>query len=372
MIIEVVERLGALDHLPERALQVVWGREVAAVDQDAHGVTVGFADGGQRRVGWLVGCDGAHSRVRQLVGVGFSGVPLAERFLLVDVHADLPVSRRTIYAWLDGDTVFGAFPLPGRDMWRLMVPTADPGTEADGMTGEAVLAEVTRQLRERTGCDPSLLGAPEWVTSFRVHRRLADGRQRDRGTGAAGQLRGRTPAGGRASGQVDRCGEQPRPRKPPLRPAAAGPGRRPTDEQAVDATAGLGEPVPAEGDLSERSLGPPRSNVVLGPGAAARRPGTGLRVRTGRRRWTDHPACRARQQVGAGAARRSVGDEHAAVVAKRLGDDAVATLVADHDANGEIMVVRPDAHLGWRGRPDPDALDRWLTAVTRQGRGGAG
>lgn len=55
-----------------------------------------------------------------------------------------------------------------------MVPTVDPGTEADPMTDEAVLAEVAAQLGERTGCDPALLGAPEWVTSFRIHRRLAD------------------------------------------------------------------------------------------------------------------------------------------------------------------------------------------------------
>ena len=63
-----------------------------------------------------------------------------------------------------------------------------------------------------------------------------------------------------------------------------------------------------------------------------------------------------------------VSGEYAAVVAKRLGDDAMSTLVAGHDANGEIMLVRPDAHLGWRGRPDPHALDRWLTAMSRPGR----
>ena len=128
--IEVVERLGALNGLPERALEVerivvhingrqaasvrvgqrtplvtrpglvisqaeveaalrrrvselggeiVWGREVAAATQDSHGVTVNLADGGQCRVGWLVGCDGAHSRVRELASIEFPGVPLAER-----------------------------------------------------------------------------------------------------------------------------------------------------------------------------------------------------------------------------------------------------------------------------------------------------
>ena len=55
-----------------------------------------------------------------------------------------------------------------------MAPAADPGTDADPMTDEAVLAEVARLLGERTGCDPSLIRDPEWVTSFRVHRRLAD------------------------------------------------------------------------------------------------------------------------------------------------------------------------------------------------------
>jgi flavin-dependent dehydrogenase len=107
--IEVLERLGALHSLPERALQVerivvhingkhaasvgvgqrtalvtrpglvisqaeveaglrqrvtelggqiVWGREVAAAEQDSHGVSVRLADGGQRRVSWLVGATG--------------------------------------------------------------------------------------------------------------------------------------------------------------------------------------------------------------------------------------------------------------------------------------------------------------------------
>ena len=37
---------------------------------------------------------------------------------------------------------------------------------------------------------------------------------------------------------------------------------------------------------------------------------------------------------------------------------------AEQDPHGVTMLlVRPDAHLGWRGRPDPDALDRWLTAI---------
>ena len=42
---------------------------------------------------WVVGADGAHSVVRKAMGVGFPGVPLVERFLLADVHADLDRPR---------------------------------------------------------------------------------------------------------------------------------------------------------------------------------------------------------------------------------------------------------------------------------------
>ncbi|WP_331459350.1 aromatic-ring hydroxylase C-terminal domain-containing protein [Saccharothrix sp. NRRL B-16348] len=30
---------------------------------------------------------------------------------------------------------------------------------------------------------------------------------------------------------------------------------------------------------------------------------------------------------------------------------------------GRALLVRPDGHLAWRGKPDPDALRRALTAM---------
>ena len=41
----------------------------------------------------MIGADGAHSAVRKALAVGFPGVPLVERFLLADVHADLDRPR---------------------------------------------------------------------------------------------------------------------------------------------------------------------------------------------------------------------------------------------------------------------------------------
>jgi 4,5-epoxidase len=458
--IEVVERLGALNSLPERGLQVeqivvhingkhvacvrvgqrtalvtrpglvisqadveaelrrrvaelggqiVWGREVAAAKQDAHGVIVNLADGGQSRVSWLVGCDGAHSRVRQLAGVGFPGAPLAERFLLVDVHADLRLSRHSIHVWLDGDSVFGAFPLPGQDLWRLMAPAADPGTETGLVTDEAVLAEVTHLLGERTGCDPSLIRDPEWVTSFRVHRRLAETYRDGRILLAGDAAHVHSPFGGQGMntgiGDAENLAWK-------LGMVVNGTAehelldsyeaeRRPIAANVLKSTGAasnliLGNHIFAR-LLRDRVIIPLMSTASMqrrvwenlsqlkvtyrnGPlGRQARKWFTGQAPLPGDR-VPDIECVRAEggaqttlhAELGNKWALvmpgRVVSDEYGAVVAKRLGDDRMITLVADHDSHGEIMLVRPDAHLGWRGRADPHALERWLTAVTRQGR----
>ena len=460
--IEVVDRLGALNALPDRALQVerivvhingkqaasvrvgqrtalvtrpglvisqadveaelrrrvselggeiVWGREVAAAKQDAQGVRVNLADGGQSRVSWLVGCDGAHSRVRELAGVGFPGVPLAERFLLVDVHADLPLSRHSICVWLDGDSVFGAFPLPGQDVWRLMAPAADPGTEADLVTDEAVLAEVTRLFGERTGCDQSLICDPEWVTSFRVHRRLAATYRAGRILLAGDAAHVHSPFGGQGMNTGIGDAENLAWKLAMVVNATAGhelldsyeAERRPVAAKAVKSTGAAGNLILGNHVLArllrDRVVVPLMNKASmqrlvwenlsqlkvtyrdgpLGDGArkwfSGRGPLPGDRVpdidcvrADGSGQTTLHA------EVGNKWALmmpgRMMRDEHAAVVARRLGDDGMITLIADHDPGGEIMLVRPDAHLGWRGRADPDALDRWLTAMARHGRAG--
>jgi 4,5-epoxidase len=460
--IEVVERLGALDDLPERALEVErivvhingqpaasvsvgqrtelvtrpglvisqadveaglrrrvaeldgeieWGREVIAAEQDPDGVTVSLADGGQSRVGWLVGCDGAHSRVRELAGVGFPGVPFAERFLLVDVHADLTLSRHSISVWLAGDSVFGAFPLPGQDVWRLMAPAPDPGTVAELATDEAVLAEVARLLGERTGCDPSLIRDPEWVTSFRVHRRLADTYRNGRILLGGDAAHVHSPFGGQGMNTGIGDAENLAWKLAMVVNATAEhklldsyeAERRPIAAKAIKSTGAasnliLGNHVLAR-LLRDRVVVPLMNKASMqrrvwenlsqlkvtyrnGPlGREARKWLSGQGPLPGDRvpdfacvRAHDGGPTTLHAELGSKWAlvmpSRTVRDEHAAVVAKRVGDDGVITLVADQDSDEEIMLVRPDAHLGWQGRADPDALDRWLTAVARHGRAG--
>ncbi|MDP4505338.1 FAD-dependent oxidoreductase [Nonomuraea turcica] len=75
--------------LEERArdlgVEIVRGAEVTGLAQDADGVTLALCTGGSERADYVVGCDGAHSAVRRLLGVGFSGKSYDTRILLADV-----------------------------------------------------------------------------------------------------------------------------------------------------------------------------------------------------------------------------------------------------------------------------------------------
>ncbi|WP_219415864.1 FAD-dependent monooxygenase, partial [Pseudonocardia nigra] len=159
--------------LQDLGAAVEWGRAVTEVTAAADGVRARLADGDEVAAGWVVGCDGAHSRVRKTAGIGFPGVPLVERFLLADVRAELPVPRDTVPVWLDGDEMLAAFPLPGEHLWRLMAP-APAGEPSD------VLATLAGLLEQRAGLPASAVGEAVWTSTFRFHRCLADGYRRGR------------------------------------------------------------------------------------------------------------------------------------------------------------------------------------------------
>lgn len=78
---------------------VEWSRELVSFAQDASHVSAGIAGVGPVDCDWLIGCDGAHSRVRHLAGIGFTGGPIIEEFLLADAQAALPADRGAAHVW---------------------------------------------------------------------------------------------------------------------------------------------------------------------------------------------------------------------------------------------------------------------------------
>ncbi|WP_433190727.1 FAD-dependent monooxygenase [Actinoallomurus sp. CA-150999] len=169
---QIEERLRR--RLSELGGRVEWGMTVTAATQDADGVTIEFADGVRVRAGWLAGCDGAHSTVREAAGIDFPGVSVVEQFLLADVHADWDRDRTVSAGFFHRDGLLLAIPMPGADedgdRWRLM---ADVPALSRRLDDADIVACFERLLPERAGETGVRIRDAIWTSVFRIHRRLA-------------------------------------------------------------------------------------------------------------------------------------------------------------------------------------------------------
>ncbi len=88
---------------------------LTALAQDAVGVTA-LVDGTPLRARWLVGCDGASSSVRRLLGVGFPGRDL-QRWLVCDVVGEVP--ERPLFTYTADPALPQVdMPVPGGHRWE--------------------------------------------------------------------------------------------------------------------------------------------------------------------------------------------------------------------------------------------------------------
>ncbi|MCY0933882.1 FAD-dependent monooxygenase [Streptomyces sp. H34-S4] len=380
--------------LAELGVEVEWGRELLDVRQDADRVVLRLGDG-EEPADWLVGCDGAHSRVRKAAGIGFPGVPLVERFLLADVTARLPVPRDTVAVWLRGDSMLGAFPLPGEDVWRLMAP-APAGSVADPMEtlGELLLQEA--------GIPATAVREVLWTSTFRIHRRLASSYRQGRILLAGDAAHIHSPFGGQGMntglGDAENLAWK-------LALVAAGRSddglldtyeaeRRPIAREVLASTSAmtgviLGQTAWARTlrdhlflpllnqPLVQRRLWEKSSQLTLtyrrGPlGDGHHLPGSALwpgdRVPDRACTRQDGTATRLYEELRTGWALLSSGPvsaDHEAVTLRHLGAGGVTMLTAP-DNRQHSLLVRPDAHLAWRGT-SPAALHEALARILGNG-----
>lgn len=165
----VVNRL-LEEHAVALGAHVRRGVAVAGFEQDDDGVTVELSDGERVRGRHLVGCDGARSTVRKLLGVGFPGEPSRNDTLMGEMEVTASpeeiaatvaeVSRSVQRFWL---RPFGA------GVYSVVVPAAEVGDRAQPPT----LEEFRRELRAVAGTDFGV-HSPRWLSRFGDATRLVD------------------------------------------------------------------------------------------------------------------------------------------------------------------------------------------------------
>ncbi|MFF7591646.1 FAD-dependent monooxygenase [Kitasatospora purpeofusca] len=190
---DTTERL-LTEHLAGFGTRIERGTELLGLDQDDDHVRAELAtpDGpAVLRARYVLGCDGAHSRVRRAIGVDFAGDAFPERYMLGDVEVDwdLPggYGVRCLRRTADGapDDVLVCIPLPGRRRYRVsMLVPSGPEDAADGAAAGEVthglaggrgpgLADIQAVL-DRLSPRPARARALRWSSVFRISHRLAD------------------------------------------------------------------------------------------------------------------------------------------------------------------------------------------------------
>ena len=140
--------------------------------------------------GYVVGCDGAHSRVRSQLGLSFHGHPYPQDWLLADVLLDWDLREDASHAFFRPDGLPAIlFPMRGH-RWRLTLPFAGR------RIAQSPTLEEIQQLTDQRMPRPVTVSDPTWLADFRCHRRSASAYRRDRVLLAGDAVHIHTPAGG--------------------------------------------------------------------------------------------------------------------------------------------------------------------------------
>ena len=368
------------------------GAELTGLAAGGDAVTASMRGGaGQAQTitaGYVVGCDGAHSRVRSELGLTFHGHPYPQDWLLADVLLDWDLREDAVHAFFRPDGLPAIFfPMRGH-RWRLTLPFAG------NRGGQAPTLEEIQELTDQRAPRPVTVSDPTWLANFRCHRRSASGCRRGRVLLAGDAVHIHSPAGGQGvnTGVADahnlgwKLALVASGRAPDALLDSYGTERRPVAEQVVKLTHTLvhygtmSHPikrrvrdivVPALGRsaMIQRRAARRMSQVSVAypPGPLAHRdrgrgtPRAGqrmpdLQVRAGNRATTLHSVLRGGRHVlmvPAASAASALSDPGLRPYRRDL--DVVTGEVSRpprirNDGTGPVVLVRPDGYVAARGR----------------------
>ena len=142
-----------------------YGREFQDLRQDGDGVSLSIIDRATEtpetiRCSWVIGSDGAHSRVRDRTGIPFAGEQVGVMAMMDVEVQDFAFDDSWVNYFIGEATFMLVTRLPGR-LWRVYLSDAGAMTRADDPRGSF------QAVADRLGIGMTI-GEPRWATQWEI------------------------------------------------------------------------------------------------------------------------------------------------------------------------------------------------------------
>ncbi|MFF6993607.1 FAD-dependent oxidoreductase [Streptomyces sp. NPDC008313] len=186
------------ERLRELGGDVVFGRELVDIAQDAEGVTASFASGAPVRARYAVAADGGRSAVRRALGIAMTGETVDPKPMVV---ADVRLTGLDRANWHffpsadgtrenPGDTLLALCPLRGTEDFQLVA------SFPEGTTPDLSPEGIRKVVAARTHLTPDDVTEIRWASGFQARTALAERFREGRVFLAGDAAHVHSPAGG--------------------------------------------------------------------------------------------------------------------------------------------------------------------------------
>lgn len=183
----LIARLEAMGVAVERRTELL-----DFVERDGHvAARLRTPEGGEqvREARYLAGCDGARSRTRHQLGLGFEGGTYDQIFYVADVEASGPAANGEVHVALEQADFVALLAYGQQRQGRLIGTVRDEREEAETLS----FADISHRAIDSLRLD---IGRVNWFSTYRVHHRVTGHYRRGRAFLLGDAAHIHSPAGG--------------------------------------------------------------------------------------------------------------------------------------------------------------------------------
>ena len=182
------------EYLQAQGKEVLWQTELEEFSQDDAGVraTMRRAGGEVQTVAakYLVGCDGAKSKVRHELGLTFAGSTFERLFYVADARIDWELPHDAVQVSLAREVFAAFFPMKGEHRYRIVGPFPEGAHEND----EVLFEEIEAQIKSEAQLQLEISDV-RWFSLYKVHSRRVNKFSQGRGFVAGDAAHIHSPVG---------------------------------------------------------------------------------------------------------------------------------------------------------------------------------